>query len=265
MDFNNFIKLNTLSMSKKDPRIDAYIVNSAEFAKPILSHIRELVHKACPDVEETMKWSFPHFDYKGMMCSMASFKQHCAFGFWKAAIMANSKAFVSKAQSEEAMGHLGKITSLKDLPKDSLMIKYIKEAAKLNEDNVKLPSKAKEVAKKELQIPDDFTKALSKNKKAQKVFGAFSYTNKKDQRRKNQALEIHEIIMMTLTYHIQQPIHRVFQHLADARKFSEVHPVIYKVERISDNEYKFYECMRVLYIPFRFSYHVHIKPFPDKF
>jgi hypothetical protein len=46
--------------------------------------LRDLVHKACPEVEETMKWSFPHFDYKGMMCSMAAFKQYCAFGFWKA-------------------------------------------------------------------------------------------------------------------------------------------------------------------------------------
>ena len=70
-------------MGKKDPRVDAYIVKSADFAKPILNHIRKLVHAACPDVEETMKWSFPHFMYKGMLCSMASFKEHCAFGFWK--------------------------------------------------------------------------------------------------------------------------------------------------------------------------------------
>ncbi len=75
-------------MAKKDARIDAYIKNSEEFAKPILAHFRALIHKACPDVEETMKWSFPHFDYKGeMMCSMASFKEHCAFGFWKTSLM----------------------------------------------------------------------------------------------------------------------------------------------------------------------------------
>jgi hypothetical protein len=76
-----------ITMGKNDPRIDDYIAKSQDFARPILEHLRDLVHKACPEVEETMKWSFPHFDYKGMMCSMAAFKQHCAFGFWKASLI----------------------------------------------------------------------------------------------------------------------------------------------------------------------------------
>src|SRR4051794_26666093 len=74
-------------MGTRDPRVDAYIERSAEFARPILMHVREVVHAACPEAEETMKWSFPHFMYRGMLCSMASFKQHCAFGFWKGSIL----------------------------------------------------------------------------------------------------------------------------------------------------------------------------------
>ena len=70
-------------MPKQDPRIDAYIAKSAEFAQPILKHLRKIVHTACPDVQETLKWGMPHFDYKGMLCGMAAFKQHCTFGFWK--------------------------------------------------------------------------------------------------------------------------------------------------------------------------------------
>ena len=61
-------------MPTTDPRIDAYIRKAAPFARPILNYLREVVHDACPEVEETMKWSFPHFDYKGMLCSMAAFK-----------------------------------------------------------------------------------------------------------------------------------------------------------------------------------------------
>src|SRR5687767_1832106 len=107
--------VNLVCMKKTDPRIDAYINKAADFAKPILKHIREVVHKACPDVEETMKWSFPHFDYKGeMMCSMAAFKQHCAFGFWKASLMSEGAKF--KSGNEEGMGSMGKIKSLSDLP-----------------------------------------------------------------------------------------------------------------------------------------------------
>ncbi len=100
-------------MATKEKKIDAYIARSAEFAKPILLHIRELVHKACPDVEEKMKWSMPFFDYKGeMLCHMASFKQHAVMGFWKASLM-KDPILVENAKSETAMGHLGKIILVK--------------------------------------------------------------------------------------------------------------------------------------------------------
>ncbi len=167
-------------MAKKDKRIDAYIGKSANFAKPILIHLRKLVHEACPEVEETMKWSFPHFDYKGSMCHMASFKQHCTFGFWKAALMKDSDKLLEVAKSEVAMGHFGKITSLKDLPKDAVIIKYVKEAAKLNELNIKLPPRKTTVNKEELEPHPDFLKEMGKNKKALKVYEEFSYSNKKE-------------------------------------------------------------------------------------
>src|SRR6187200_2705305 len=109
-------------MATTDPRIDAYIEKAADFAKPILQHLRALVHKVCPEAEETLKWSFPHFDYKGeMMCSMAAFKQHCAFGFWKASLMKDSEKLFAKI-GKTAMGHLGQIRSLSDLPSDKILI-----------------------------------------------------------------------------------------------------------------------------------------------
>ena len=166
-------------MIKKDPRVDAYIAKSQPFAKPILEHLRNLVHKACPEVEETIKWSFPHFDYKGMMCSMAAFKQHCAFSFWKASLMKDKK-LVEIAKSESAMGHLGRITSLKNLPADKVLLSYIKEAKKLNDDDVKLPAKKASKEKKEIIVPDYFLKALKKNKKALITFEKFSPSHKRD-------------------------------------------------------------------------------------
>src|SRR5437899_12255059 len=124
-------------MPAYEPKIDAYIAKAQPFAKPILTHIRELVHKACPDVEEKIKWGFPHFDYMGeMMCSMAAFKAHAVFGFWKASLMKDKK-LLEMAQSESAMGHSGRLTSVKDLPSDKVFIGYIKEAMKLNEKGIK--------------------------------------------------------------------------------------------------------------------------------
>ncbi|MEO8768872.1 MAG: YdeI/OmpD-associated family protein [Ferruginibacter sp.] len=167
-------------MGKKIKEIDAYINKSADFAKPILFHIRELVHDACPDVQEKMKWSFPHFDYKDeMMCSMAAFKQHCIMGFWKASLM-KDKALLEMARSEEAMGHLGKITSLKGLPSDKKLTAYIKEAMELTDYGIKLPAKPKATEKKEIIVPDYFKKALSKNKKALQVFENYAYSHRKE-------------------------------------------------------------------------------------
>lgn len=166
-------------MSKKDLRIDLYIFKSADFAKPILLHLRELVHTACPDVVETIKWGMPSFDYKGPMCSMASFKQHCAFGFWKASLM-KDKTLTKNAESESAMGHYGKITSLKDLPSDKKIIAHIKEAMILNEKGIKLPPKKVTTAKKEIIVPDYFLKKLKKNKKAFTIFHSFSPSHKRE-------------------------------------------------------------------------------------
>ena len=111
-------------MAKKDPRVDAYIEKSQPFARPILKHIRKVVHAGCPGVEETMKWSAPHFDYKGVMCGMAAFKEHCAFGFWKASLLG-----VAGEKSRDAMGQFGCVKSIKDLPPEKKLIALVKAAA----------------------------------------------------------------------------------------------------------------------------------------
>ncbi len=165
-------------MNKQDPRIDAYIAKAAPFAQAILQHIRKLVHKACPDITETMKWSFPHFEYKGVVCSMAAFKQHCAFGFWKASIMKDPNK-IMQIKDRGAMGHFDRITTVKDLPADKIMIAYIKEAVQLNENGIKLPAKTK-TTQKEIVVPADIIAALKKNSKAKKVFEAFSPSHQKE-------------------------------------------------------------------------------------
>lgn len=166
-------------MVTKLKAIDAYIAKSADFAKPILNHIRDLVHKTCPDAEEKMKWSMPFFDYKGeMLCHMAAFKQHAVMSFWKASLM-KDPALMANAQSETSMGHLGRLTSMKDLPSDKKIAVWIKEAMALNDKGIKV-AKPKSTEKKELVVPDYFIIALSKNKKAKQIFDAFAYSHKKE-------------------------------------------------------------------------------------
>ncbi len=124
-----------------DERVDAYIAKAAPFAQPILSHLRELVHRADPQATETIKWGFPHFEHKGILCSMAAFKEHCTFGFWKAELMTDPE-HVLAGVGKTAMGHFGRIQNLDDLPRDDVLVAYIQEAARLNETGAKAPQRA---------------------------------------------------------------------------------------------------------------------------
>ena len=159
-------------------QVDQYIINSTEFAIPILEHLRNLVHKADARIEEKMKWSMPFFELKGPVCHIASFKNHCAFGFWKGSLMKDEYNLFKDRSN--AMGSLGKITSFKDLPDDEILIAYIIEAIKLNEDGIKLPPKPKANEKPTLVVPKYFIDALQEDPKALGIFQNFSESNKRE-------------------------------------------------------------------------------------
>jgi uncharacterized protein YdeI (YjbR/CyaY-like superfamily) len=157
-------------MSTTDPRIDAYIAKSPDFAKPILAHIRGAVHAACPDVEETMKWSAPHFYYAGqMLCGMAAFKEHAAMNFWKASLIDG----LGPDSGGNSRGSLGKLCTLRDLPSKQKLSGYIKAAMKLNDAGVTV-KRPKTAPKPEAKIPKELTAALAKNKRAKAAFDAFA-------------------------------------------------------------------------------------------
>jgi uncharacterized protein YdeI (YjbR/CyaY-like superfamily) len=162
-------------MPTKDPRIDAYIAKSADFARPILAHLRKLVHAACPEVEETIKWSFPHFSYKGMLCGMAAFKQHCVFGFAKHSLVVHEQT----PGEESAVDRFGRITKLTDLPPQKTLLRYVKKAVQLNDAGIKLP-RPKKPKKKPLSVPNDMLAALKKNKAALAAFENFSPSNRRE-------------------------------------------------------------------------------------
>lgn len=169
-------------MPATDARVDAYIAKSASFAQPILAHIRALVHKACPEVTETIKWSMPFFEVNGgLLCNMAGFKQHCSLGFWNAPLL-KDPAGVLHVKDKNAMGHLDRITSLKDLPADKILIALFKEGATLNEQGVKKPSAAAKTKPPRAALPEPaaLTAALKKNKKAKATFEAFPPSHRRE-------------------------------------------------------------------------------------
>lgn len=158
-----------MDMATVDPRFDTYIARAQPFAKPILEHIRALVHKTCPEAKETIKWGHLFFEYKdGNLCMMAGFKQHCTFGFWLQKEMKDPEGILLEGKNKEAHGQLGRLTAVGDLPSDRILKSYIKEAMALINSGVKL-SRPK-VQAKAIDLPDYFAAALKKNKAAHKGF-----------------------------------------------------------------------------------------------
>jgi uncharacterized protein YdeI (YjbR/CyaY-like superfamily) len=155
-------------MSKKDPRVDAYIAQAGDFAKPILNRVRKLVHAACPEVEETIKWNAPFFVHKGILICMPAFKRHCALIFWK------GKLILGKERAK-----LRRLTSAADLPANKILLGHIRKAVELNEQGIKGPPRQRTKAK-EMPVPDYFLAALKKNKKAQAAFEKFSPSHRRE-------------------------------------------------------------------------------------
>lgn len=156
-------------MSSRDPRVDAYIARQADFARPILEYLRELVHEACPGIEETMKWSAPSFVHAGgIVCMMAAFKQHASFGYWQHALVMGDEA------PREGMGSYGKLAALRDLPPRKTLLAHIRTAARLNEEGVRAAGVRKKAAPRPVpEAPAELLAALRANPKAMAVFEAF--------------------------------------------------------------------------------------------
>ena len=123
-----------------------------------------------------MKWSMPHFDYKGVMCGMAAFKEHCAFGFWKSELIFDR----DKQAGKSGMGSFGSIKSLKDLPNEKTLIGYVKKAAALNEAGIKVPGRTQPKKRASIPIPDDLAAALKKNAKARQTFESFAPSQRRE-------------------------------------------------------------------------------------
>jgi uncharacterized protein YdeI (YjbR/CyaY-like superfamily) len=161
----------------KSAEVDAYIAKSAEFARPILKRVRAAMHKACPQIEETIKWGVPHFEYKGVVAGMAAFKQHASYGFWKQRLMKDPDGLFPPPGDSSMGGR--KVRSVDDLPSDAILVRYIKAAVALNEKGTKLqrPPRRKRPPPK---VPPDLVAAFRKSAKAKATYAALSPSQQRE-------------------------------------------------------------------------------------
>ncbi len=157
-------------MGQFNKEVDKYIVKMGEFAKPILTHLREIVHSTCPDVEENIKWGTPHYSYKGdHLCMMGGFKQHCSFSLYKAELM-KDKAILESVKAGKKFGYMDKIKDITELPNKKILIAYIKEAMELNANDTAKPKALKGKSTVEVVAPKAFLEAIKKDKHANAIF-----------------------------------------------------------------------------------------------
>jgi len=162
----------------RNPKVDAYIADSAEFARPIMEKLRDAFHAGCPGVEEKIKWGVPSFEYQGMLGGMAAFKRHVGFGFWKSRLMNDFEKTFGRPGRASAMG--ARFESLKDLPTKKVLVAFVKEAKRLNEEGIKDPKRAAPATKAAIRVPAEFRAALAKHAKARKAFEAFAPSHRRE-------------------------------------------------------------------------------------
>lgn len=162
-------------MAQRDTRVDEYIAQAPAFARPILAHLRAVVHAGCPKVQETLKWSMPSFEHEGILCGMAAFKAHCTFGFWKHGLVVDRGG----ERWKEAMGSFGRITSKADLPPRTELLRMVRTAVELNQRGVRAPQR-KHAPRKPPAMPPTLKAALARSKRARGHFESFSPSHRRE-------------------------------------------------------------------------------------
>ncbi len=160
----------------KAKNADAYISAAPDFARPILTHIRAVVHQACPGATESIKWSHVFFEYSGMLCAVAAFKTHCSFGFWHHGM--RSVLEENGIPHREGSGDFGPVRSTVDLPSDAVLIRLVRAAAALNAAGV--PARAASRPKRVPAVPADLARAFEAHPAAARAFQGFSPSHRRE-------------------------------------------------------------------------------------
>lgn len=163
----------------RDPAFDAYSDKLEDFAKPVFDHLRALIHTTCPEVREAMKWSIPHFEYKGEnLCVFAGYGKHCSFSFCKDSLMEDPR-LKANVDLPAVKRFMGKLTGLADLPPDDELARWIREAMSLNDRGIKLPPREPKTPK-DVPIPAAFAERLAADPAVKAIFDGKSASFRKE-------------------------------------------------------------------------------------
>jgi hypothetical protein len=164
-------------------QVTAYAAAMPAYAQPIFAHLRALIHTTCPDTDEAIKWSIPHFERDGdYLCIFAASPGHASFTFYKQQLMSDPR-LRDNLNLPAIKRFMGRLTSLSDLPDDATLAAMLQEAADLNARGVRLPDRAPKtppVIDMPSAVATAVATALAANPAAQAVWDAKSAAWRKD-------------------------------------------------------------------------------------
>ncbi|HMU13353.1 MAG TPA: DUF1801 domain-containing protein [Flavobacteriales bacterium] len=159
-------------------QINLFIAEQAEWQRKPLARLRQLIHTADPNVEETWKWNCPHFDHAGIMIGLNAFKEHIAVWFHKGALIKDpKKLFEPLAKGEEKGMRTYKLHE-GDAINEAAFTDLVKQAVALNEKGTKLTDA--KPARKALETPEDLEQVLHKDPTAWANWESFSTSHKRE-------------------------------------------------------------------------------------
>ncbi len=165
----------------RNPAVDAYIAKSPDFAKPILAHVRKLMHKGCPRIEESIKWGVPAFEREGIVAMMAAFRKHVAFGFWSERLVREKLgADADRMFPKDAKPGMGgrRYLARAELPADAVILRAVRAAVALNEAGER-PKRALK-RKPPPKAPPYLVAALKNNAKSRATYARFTPAQRRE-------------------------------------------------------------------------------------
>jgi hypothetical protein len=93
---------------EKDPRVDAYIDALPPWQQAICHEVRDLVHEADPEVEETVKRTVqPYFVLQGNICALLAAKDHVNVFLYDGAIVPDPEGIITAGHGNQTARTVG--------------------------------------------------------------------------------------------------------------------------------------------------------------
>lgn len=154
-------------MQTQSPKVDAF-VGRAKTWQGEIQKIRSILLEC--GLDEELKWGKPCFSFEGRNIAIIQpFKAHCSLMFFKGALLKDTHGLL-RSQGENTQAALRLEFTSEAQVKKAMLAGYVKQAIAVEKAGLKVDFKAK----RELELPEELTRILKKDRPLAKAFQALT-------------------------------------------------------------------------------------------